>query len=283
MKKKECEYTRAALKNYVRGHVFKLQKLRIERHLKSCVVCRSELESLKHVEEARQYIKDITPVEGIMPVLQEGVSAVKGLKRVLYRPLWIVGIVLVAAAVTYYFVTPRRIEVEIENIARTAPSVTAAQPAAVEKAAPRADQAVAARPTAAAASDRAMEPIAITITVPQEHEQEAMQRINDVLREHVRLQKEAFSVTVREISGSLPPAELLAFLRRIGDAGKIHYSRKRFDSVSGAQPVPFILKLKSAAGVASKSSPSIPPVQPPPVEPAAAAPTRPASAPPFAQ
>jgi predicted anti-sigma-YlaC factor YlaD len=37
--KKECIYTRKSLRKYLSGHVFALQKIRIERHLKSCAIC----------------------------------------------------------------------------------------------------------------------------------------------------------------------------------------------------------------------------------------------------
>jgi hypothetical protein len=288
--KKQCEYTRKTLKNYLRGHVYKLQKMRVERHLKSCVMCRSELESLKHAEEARRYIKDITPVEGIMPVLQEGVSAVKGLKKVLYRPLWIAGIVLIATTVTYYFVTPRKLDIEIDNIARTAPSgtvISASSPSApVVNAVPAIAQAVHA-PTAAPVSrgepDRMVEPLAITITAPQEQEKESIQRINQVVRELGKLRKEAFSNEVREITGALTASELVIFISRISNTGRASYNRKRLDSFPGTQTVPFILTLKFAPRAASTSSPSIPPVQKPLIEPAPSAPPAPASAPPPGQ
>ncbi len=285
--KRECEYTRKTLKNYLRGHVYKLQKIRVERHLRSCVVCRSELDALKHAEEARRYLKDLAQAEGVLPILQEGIASLAGLKKVLYRPLWIAGIVLMTAAVSYYFVTPRKLDIEIENIVRTAPSSTAS-PApsptgAVVNAVPPTAPAVNAPPAPSPGSkpDRTAEPLAITITVPQEHEKEAMQRINQVMREHVRLQKEEFSDEVREVTGSLTADELSVFISRIGDAGRASYSRKRLDSLPGTQQAPFIMKLKSAPRAASKSSPSIPAVQNPPVAPAASAP--PASAPPPGQ
>jgi hypothetical protein len=288
--KKECEYTRKTLKKYLRGHVYKLQKIRVERHLRSCVVCRSEFDSLKHAAEAKRYLKDLTPAEGVLPVLQEGLSSFAGLKKVLYRPLWIAGIVLIAAAGIYYFVTPRKLDIELDNIARTAPSNTVSPPnspsAAVETISPATAPAISAPPPAppsAGERDRIAEPLAITITVTQEHEEEAMQRINRVMREHGRLRKEAFSNEVREISGSLTAGELSIFFSRISDAGRASYSRKRLDSVPGTQTVPFIMKLKSAPSVASKSSPSIPAVQKPPIEPAAPVPPAPASAPPRGQ
>jgi len=284
--KRECEYTRKTLENYLRGHVYKLQKIRVERHLRSCVVCRSELEALKHAEEARRYLKDLTQAEGVLPILREGISLLAGLKKVLYRPLWIAGIVLMTAAVSYYFVTPRKLDIEIENIARTAPSSTASPATspsgAVVNAVPATAPAVNAPPPAPSSGgepDRMAEPLAITITVPQELEMEAMQRINQVMREHGRLQKEAFSDEVREITGSLTAGELIVFFSRIGDAGRASYSRKRLASLPGTQQVPFIMKLKSAPRAASKSSPSIPAVQNPPIAPAVSAPPAPAPPP----
>ena len=50
--KKECERTRKSLPKYLQGHLFKLQERRVERHLKACAVCTSELQSLMPRYEA---------------------------------------------------------------------------------------------------------------------------------------------------------------------------------------------------------------------------------------
>jgi hypothetical protein len=252
------------------------------------VVCRSEFESLKHAEEARRYLKDLTQAEGVLPVLQEGISSLAGLKKILYRPLWIAGIVLAAAAVSYYFVTPRKLELELENIARTAPSGTASTSNSLSASAVSALSATApavnapsTAPLSGGEPDRIAERLVITITVPLEQEQEAIQRINEVMREHGQFRKETFSSEVREISGSLTAGELSIFFSRIGDSGRASYSRKRLDSVPGTQAVPFVMKLKSAPRAASKSSQTLPPAQKPQIEPAASAPSAPAATPTF--
>src|ERR1700693_4077665 len=156
MKKKECTYTVRSLEKYLHGHLFKPQKMRIDRHLKSCVVCKSQFEALKHREETRRLLKDITPAEGIVPRMREGLSSAVRLKKVLYRPLWIAGIVLVAAAVYHFAITPTQLDVELDSIVKTMPSSTAptaAAPAVVKESAP----AVVKQPVAAPAP--AVEPL----------------------------------------------------------------------------------------------------------------------------
>lgn len=235
--KKECAQVRKALPNYLRGHLFKLEQLRIERHLRSCVVCYSQYDALKRAAETRQYLKDITPPEGVVQRMKEGVSGLAKLKKLIYRPLWIAGIVVAAAVVYHYAMTPRKLDVELDRIVKTAPSSTAPAVPAPAPLTPVAAQPVA--PVHAAA--RVMEPLLVSITT--ENDKAAIRRINEVMREHGRLRKFKFTDTVRDVSGNLTAKELLTFFNRIGSAGKVSYSRKRFESFPSAQPIPFVMRL----------------------------------------
>lgn len=126
--KKECEYARKLLPRYLRGHVFRLQKARIERHLKQCAVCSSECQALMHTEVTRRFLKDLAPAEGVMPRMKEGFSGLGRLKKLFYRPLWIAVLAAVVAAAYYYstvVLMPRRLDLELESIVKTAPSLTA--------------------------------------------------------------------------------------------------------------------------------------------------------------
>ncbi len=251
--KKECQRTRQALPNYLHGYLFKTSKVRIDRHLQQCVICRSEFEALRRTEETRQLLKDIDAPEGIVGRVKESVSSLGKLKKLLYRPLWITGLFLIAAAIYYYVVTPRQLDLEIENIVKTAPSATAAAMSAVSGTTPPAPPAS----RHAAASAPAMEPLVVTIT--PEDDDAAIRRINEVMPGHGQMRKQKFSDTVKEIEGSLTAKELLTFFSRIDPVAKVSYSRKRFESLKTAEPIPFVLKLK-AAPMPLEKSPSQKPV-----------------------
>ncbi len=268
--KRECIYTRKSLRKYLRGHLFMLQKIRVERHLRHCVVCSSEYKALKKEDETRQLLRDITPVMGIVPQLKEGVSRLAGFKKLLYRPLWLAAILGVIALVCVNLLSRQR-DVEIENLEKSLPqasslSVRAASlPTGTIAAAPT--QTVAAvKPVPAPAPVReapALEPLAITITAAGD---DSIGRINEVMRGYGTLRGMQFSGAVREISGSLTAAELRAFLSRIESAGKVSYNRRRFESVPDAQAIPFVMKLKAAPKTAAQpippSSPSTTVYQP---------------------
>jgi hypothetical protein len=289
--KKNCEYTRKSLKKYLHGHLFKTQKIRIDRHLNSCVVCRSEFEALKHAEDTRSFLRDITPPESVAQQVREGISSLARLKKVVYRPLWIAAILLVAAAVYYYVITPRRLDVELENIVRTTSSSTtptaAAQPSVAVSSATNSTPALAviaqaAAPASAGEPVRAIEPLTVTITIGQANEKTAIRQLNEVLRGHAQLRKKKFSDEVREISGSLTSKELLVLFDRIEETGKAGYSRKRLQSFPSAQPIPFVLKLKTAPRAVEKPTSTAKPVQKPaenPVEALVPVPVQPATAP----
>jgi anti-sigma factor RsiW len=86
--KKECEHTRTLLPRYLRGHLFKPQQNRIERHLAACAVCRSEFDSLRRIDETRRFLNDINAQEGIAARVKAGASGLAGARRLLFRPLW---------------------------------------------------------------------------------------------------------------------------------------------------------------------------------------------------
>ena len=256
--KKECAATRKSLRKYLHGHLFKLEKIRIERHLKTCVVCASEYQALKQASETRRLLKDITPPEGLVQHLKEGASTLAKLKKLLYRPLWLAAIVGVIVLVSINLASRRR-DLEIENLEKSlpppaalmgavtsTPTVThAAVPAQPVPVLPATAPPSAHRPVSEAPSG---EPLVITVT--PENEQAAMQRINEVMRGHGSLWKLQFSDTVREISGSLTGKELLTFFNRIESTGKVTYSRKKSEFIQSVHPIPFIVKLKPASKIA---------------------------------
>jgi len=134
--KKECEETKKALPKYLRGHVFMAERGRIEKHLGQCVICRSEFEALRRSEETRQILRDINTCGGVVGRVRDGVSALGKIKKLFYRPLWIAGILLAAAAAVYYFMTPRQLEIEIDRIVQSAPTVSAPTVSALTVSAP---------------------------------------------------------------------------------------------------------------------------------------------------
>jgi hypothetical protein len=267
--KKECEYTRKSLGKYLHGHLFRLRKMRIDRHLRSCVVCRSEYEALKRAEETRLFMKDFEPAGGMASRIADGFSSLARLRKIFYRPLWLALIVVFAAAVYSYVVTPRQFDIELDSIVKTAPistvavstapSATLASVPAPAAIAPPAKPLPAAAPAPIPAPTPAVDPLTVIITVASENEKTAIRRINEVMRGNDQLRKKKFSDEVRELSGALTPKELLTFFTRIAESGKVSYSRKRFETFPVAQPVPFVLKLKLEVRTAERLlSPSRP-------------------------
>jgi hypothetical protein len=260
--KKECAATRRLLRKYLHGHLFKLQNIRVERHLKSCVVCSSEYQSLKQESETRRILKDITPPEGLVQHLKERASSLTRLKKLLYRPLWLGAIVGIVVLISINLVSRHR-DLEIENLEKSLPPASA--PTASVSLAPTATHsAVSAQPVPvipAAAPPSVHRPVSeapseepIEITVTPEDDQAAMQLINAVMRRHGSLGKQQFSDSVREISGSLTGKEMRSFLNRIASAGKVTYSRKKSEFIRSVQPVPFIVKLKPSSKIAGPPS-----------------------------
>lgn len=243
--KKDCAYTGELLRKYLRGHVFRPQKNRVERHLESCVLCRSEFEALKRKEETRQFLREISPETGILSRFKKGFSRVVArVAKLVYRPLWIAVLVLLAGAVYYYAVTPTPLDVELESIVKTAPSGTESTAAASTPVVISAPAATAPAPVA--------EPLMVTITLAPEKERTAIRRINEAMRNFIQLRSNKFSADVREITGALTPDELLTFLTRIKPTGKLSYNRSRVDAHPETQQLSFILMLKRAPETAKK-------------------------------
>lgn len=269
--KKECAHTRKSLPKYLHGHLFMPEQIRVERHLRSCVMCQTEYQALKQAAEAKQYLKDITPPEGIVQRVRAGVSGLSKLKKILYRPLWLIGIIgVIVLALYIYVVTPPRRDLEIENLQKSGSSVSmpsstvpAAAPAQTVLPAPVTAQATTVRSPASQPNQVAhtLKPLPVTITV--KNERVAIERINEVMREHGELRQKKFSDTVREISGSLTSNELRTFFSRIASEGRISYSHRRLNAFPKTQPVPFVMNLKVAPQVAEKPSPPAQSVAPP--------------------
>ncbi len=258
--KKECAYTRKSLRKYLRGHLFKLEHIRIERHLKSCAVCSSEYQALKHAEETRKILKDITPPQGLVQRVKEGVSGLARLKKLVYRPLWIAAIIGGVALVYVNVIAPQRRDLEIENLEKSLPFKTPIASAPTTTPVPAATQPVAAPSAEApagaskpAVATPAVEPLAITITPANEGG--AIRRINEIIKGHNSLGKMKFSDSVREISGSLTAQELFTLFESIGPAGKATYNRKQFESFPAGKPVPFVMKLNNSAERLSSPAP----------------------------
>ncbi len=257
--KKECERTRRALPNYLSGHLFKISRIRIERHLEHCVVCRSEFEALRHTEETRQILKDINAPESVVGRVKEGVSSIRKIKKILYRPLWMAGLVLIVAAIGYYFITPRQLDLEIDRIVKTGPSVSAPLPSASSNLTPTTPGQARSLPLHAAAATPA--PARLVVTVTTDDDEAAIRRINEIMGEHGQLQKLKFSGSVREIGGSMAAGDLVIFFSRIRSVAKVSYSRKRLESFPAAEPVPFLMKLVYAPGRRHEPGPPVQPVQ----------------------
>ncbi len=291
--KKECGHTRKALPNYLKGHLFRFQVRRVERHLKACPICTSELHSLHYAADTKQLLKDITPSEGMAARVESLFSFLGRLRIFLYRPLWIL-LIAVAVGYLYFFViVPSRHDPELESIERSLPAAVVTAPAATSLAASGPAAAAAPAPAAAPVPAAApavkapapspvpsVEPLAITITPD---DQSSMRRINDVMKGHARLRKLRFTDTLREVSGSLTPGELQTLFGRLEQAGKVSYSKKRLSALSTSELVPFVMKLKDApkdapsahakqpsAAIAERPAP-VPAAAPP--QPAVSAPT----------
>ncbi len=242
--KKECANTRKSLRKYLRGHLFKFEQVRIARHLNACPLCRSEFQALKKVADTKQLLRDITPPEGLAR-MKAGFFVLAKLRLLLYRPLWLAGIIGAAVLVYINVISANRHDVEIENLEKSVPpsAVVASAPTVTPATTAAAPHAAATQPTGTrtAAQAPAVEPLVITISP---RNRAAIRQINEAMRGHAQLRKMKFSDAVSEISGDLTAKELSAFFTRIEEAGKVSYSRKRFESFPAAEPIPFIVKMK---------------------------------------
>ncbi|HTF99058.1 MAG TPA: hypothetical protein VK654_00550 [Nitrospirota bacterium] len=269
MKKSECKRIRKDLPKYLSGHLFKTSQKRIARHLQECVVCRSEFEALKHAEETRLLLKDISAPDDLVGRVKEGVSRLGQVKKLLYRPLWVAGLLLLAGGVYYYLVTPRQLEIEIERIQKTESTATTpvpTLPATTASPAPaKGTEPQQTEPATAAPPSPAPEPLAVSLTPV--NDQAAVQTINDVLHRSGSLHTSAFTDTQKEITGSLTAKELMALFSGIEGAAKVSFNKKRFDSFPPDQAIPFVLRLKPAPRPAQTPAvPAAPQTPAPPSE-----------------
>jgi hypothetical protein len=257
---KECERTRNALPDYLLGHVFRTTRSRIDRHLRTCVVCRSEFEALKRMEETRQILKYVDSPDGVAHRVKEGVFALAKLKKVLYRPLWLAVIVLVGIGLYYYAMLPRQLDLEIESIVKTVPatttsttSVPAAEP--IQEASVVTKQVASVQgPAPRPVSTQAMAPLAVSILLVDETA--SIQRVNEVMNGHEELRRMKFSDSKRQLSGALTAQELLTFFDRMGEVAKVRYDRQHFKSFPAGQQIPFVLTLKAAPRSVEKPKPA---------------------------
>ncbi len=252
MKKKECENTRKALQRYLHGHLFKPEELKIERHLRKCALCWTEYQAIKSSHETRRLLKDITPPEGVVQRVKEGFFSLSWLKKIIYRPLWIAGIIAIAATVYHYAARmEERSEREFREIAEAPSVATSLTPTTLPTAAvATVSPAAAPQKTEQAAANTAPAGDPLVITISTDDEQAAVRRINQAMQGHSLLRKMRLSNNVKEISGSLTAKELLTFFGRIEGAGRIRYSHSKLESFPSAQPIPFVMRLKISAAPA---------------------------------
>jgi hypothetical protein len=260
--KKNCERTRRAFPRYLRGHVFQIERIRIERHLATCVICRSEFEGLRRAAETRRILKEIDISEGLVRRVKDGVVSLSKLKKVFYRPLWLAAIAVAAVGVYHYAVTPRQLDLEIEKIVQTEPATQSAVYPEGEKT----EATVATMPVA---STRPVKPVPAPVVTPlivnitPDNENAAIRRINEILQKHRQLSGKKFSATVREVSGSLSVGELEIFFDRIEQVARVSFNRRRLESDRGTQPIPFKLRLQAAPKTVEKHQPSVTPARMP--------------------
>jgi len=290
--KKECEATRRLLPRYLRGHLFKPQQKRIKRHLAQCVVCRSEFDSLRRINETRRILKDITPPEGVAARVKAGISGLAGIRKLMFRPLWLILIAAVIAASYLYVIDPLLHDPDIEKLDAGIPPTPAVTAESAPHTLPTPTAAVSPAPQqkrgpAPAAVAQKTDPLVVTITMEKQNEKSGIKLINDAMKEHALLKTMRFSESVREISGSLTSDELLIFFNRIQSAGKINYRRSRLASVGNGELLPFVMRILSVSAPprqeaerpADKPKPAEIPVERPAAKPAEIPVERPVSKP----
>jgi hypothetical protein len=104
--------------------------------------------------------------------------------------------------------------------------------------------------------------VSLIISVYTDNDAVAIRKINEIMRGHGLLRNSKMTASDREVSGKLPAGELQTLFVRLGEAGKVGYDGKKFEALSGAGPIPFVLKLRSARRAPSGAVPSAPVRQP---------------------
>jgi len=279
--KKECEHTRNLLPRYLKGHLFKPQQKRIERHLAECVVCHSEFDSLRRIDETQRFLHDINAPEGVSARMKAGISGLAGIRKLLFRPLWLIMIAAVIAASYLYVINPLLHDPDIEKLDAGIPPAAPATAESAARTLPTPTAAVAPAPQpksepAPAATAPKTDPLVVMITVEKQNERASIKLINEAMKEHALLKTMRFSDKVREISGNLTSDELVTFFNRIQGAGKITYKRARLAS-AGGELLPFVMKLQIQQ--APPQAPADKPAAKPVAKPAEIPVERPASKP----
>ena len=249
--KKECAYTQGMLPRYLKGHLFRPQQKRVERHLASCPVCRSRSDALRQTDETLAFLRYLDPNEGMAGRMKAGM---KGVTRLFFRPLWLALIVAGALAVQHYVVTPLLHDPDLEKLDAgvSPPPASKIEAAPLSASAPpppipaMPEPKKRAEAPVAAAAPKA-DPLMVIITVEKENEKASMARINEAMKEHALLTNLRFSEKVREVNGRLTPEDLYTFFSRIRETGKITYKRSRLTSAASGESLSFVLKLQTAA------------------------------------
>lgn len=256
--KPECAYTRNLLRRYHHGHLFAPDRKRVERHLTSCPFCQSEYQAYRHAHDTKELLRDITPPEGLKQRMKARVSKAGTVKKLLYRPLYIAGIITLLVASYVFVIDPFLHDPDLEQLGADLPAAELSSAQTATPAAARKDVAAAAAPTRAvenrpqAPAEKAAQPLIITISAADE--EDAMRHINAVMQGHAVLRTMRFTPKDKEISGNLTAKELLTFFGRIREAGRISYSRARLESFPDAEALPFVMRLKTAARTVEKAA-----------------------------
>jgi hypothetical protein len=180
--------------------------------------------------------------------MKERASGLQALKKLFYRPLWLAAIIAAAAASYLFVIDPLLHDPDLEKLDAGTYAPAPVQVAAPPVSIPTSTQ----TPPVPAVPEQKMpppaapktDPLVVTITVEKGNEKASIRTINEAMKEHALLKSMRFSDKVREISGSLPPGDLMTFFSRIQGAGKITYRRSRLAS-AGSEPLPFVMKLHS--------------------------------------
>ncbi len=242
--KSECTYTRKRLPRHVEGRLFKLQQRRIERHLGTCPLCRSEFDALRRKRETEQFLRDLEPSSGMIQGVRKAGSA---LVRLFYRPFWVVLIVGAAVLLHRQVIDPVLHDPDLEQL-DTGIAPQADVPAAAVQTAPTpsVSSLPEAKPEPASKAEvpPATDPLVVTISVDGDHERESLKHINDAMKEHALLRTMRFSDKVREVAGNLTADELYVFFGRIKDAAKIGYKRSRLSAAGSGELIPVVLRVR---------------------------------------
>jgi len=202
--------------------------------------------------------------EGVVHSMRKSISALKRLKKIVYRPLWIAAICLAAGGTYYYSMMPRQLDLELDSIVKTTPAtvVSAPVPTVMPPVAPVEQRTMVTSSVTPSALPQAAKPVVaaaavakLTIMIMAENDNAAVRKINEIMRGHGQLRTKKFTETEKEVSGSLTSHELLTLFARLEPAGKVIYNKKRLEALANAGSIPFVLKLQLTPKTADTSAP----------------------------